>query len=174
MRLTHRHALRRRRHRTNPLMFGLNVGFFAGLIWGTLRWLLYNMNFTNALPGFMLDSFFLASFLRTGWGQLIGIASFIAFSIVATFLYMFLLGRFRGPWAGIAYGVVWWGVLFIALGPLIGIVEPVRVIGYNTLASELAVFSLWGVFIGYTHAFEYHDEASREPMMSGAGRAGAR
>ncbi|MBB3109160.1 hypothetical protein FHS18_001212 [Paenibacillus phyllosphaerae] len=174
MRVSHSQQKRRRRHRTNRLMFGLNLGFFAGLIFGVGRWIVYYLQYTRVVPGFLIDSFFRISFLKTGWGQLLGLGSFIVFSIVATFLYMFLLGRFKGPWAGLIYGAVWWGGLFLVIGPLLGLVEPIRQIGYNTLSTELAVFLIWGLFIGYTYAFEFHDEASREPMMSGVGRAGAR
>ncbi|MCA0754532.1 hypothetical protein KP806_05675 [Paenibacillus sp. N4] len=152
------------RHHTNPWLFSLKIGFFAGLIWGTVRWLFYEMKFTTELPGFAADPFFHRSFLKSFWGILIGIGSFAIISIVAALLYKVVLGRLRGPIPGMIYGAAWWALIFLAIGPWMGITEWVTRAGWNTLFTELCVFILWGVFIGYSIAFEYTDEASREPI----------
>ncbi|WP_223829704.1 YqhR family membrane protein [Paenibacillus arenilitoris] len=151
-------------HDTNPWLYAVKIGFFAGLIWGIVRWLFYAMKFTTILPGFAADPFFRESFLKTGWGMVVGIGCFIALSIIAALLYYVLLGRMRGPWPGIVYGLAWWALLFVALGPLLGVMAGVTKEGWNTLFSELCVFLLWGAFIGYSIAFEFTDEASREPL----------
>lgn len=152
------------KHHTNKWMYGLKIGFFAGLLWGIVRWLFYEMKFTKELPGLMADPFFRSTFLKTGWGIVIGIGSFIIFSIIAALLYMFVLGKLRGPWPGLLYGAVWWAIVFLALGPLLSITQPIRTAGWNTLSSEFCIFLLWGLFIGYSIAFEFTDEASREPI----------
>ncbi|MFD1955872.1 YqhR family membrane protein [Paenibacillus thailandensis] len=166
-----RHEGRRNRTRpeygkpnTNVGAYGLQVGFFAGLIWGVVNWVCYQLNLTAVVPGFIIEPFFLSSFLKTWTGIAVGIGGFIVFSIVATFIYYFLLGKIRGPWAGIAYGLVWWAVLFVAAGPVLQMVKPVTLIGWDTLTTELCLFALWGLFIGYTIAYEFTDEASREPI----------
>lgn len=151
-------------HHTNPWLYSLQIGFFAGLIWGIIRWMFYEMKFTTILPGFAADPFFKESFLKTGWGEVLGIAFFILFSIAAAFLYKIALGKLRGPWPGVLYGAVWWAILFIVVGPMLGIMGGIRQVGWNTLFTELCVFLLWGVFIGYSIAFEFTDEASREPI----------
>jgi magnesium-transporting ATPase (P-type) len=151
-------------HHTNPWLFSIKIGFFAGLIWGIIRWMFYEMKFTRILPGFAADPFFKASFLKTAWGEVVGIAAFVLFSIAAALIYKVALGRLRGPWPGILYGAAWWAILFTAVGPMLGIMESVRKAGWNTLYTELCVFLLWGVFIGYSIAFEFTDEASREPI----------
>ncbi|UVI32273.1 YqhR family membrane protein [Paenibacillus spongiae] len=163
MQLTSKRIRHKRKHRTNRVLYGLKLGFFGGLIWGATHWLLYAIHFTKVIPGFLIEPFFRHAFLKTGWGQLAGLGSFVIFSIAATYLYMLILGRLRGPRWGILYGGVWWLVIFIWLGPLIGITEPYYKIGYDTLATELSIYLLWGLFIGYTIAFEFHDEATREP-----------
>lgn len=122
------------------------------------------MNFTVVLPGFLVDSFFRQSFLKTGWGNVVGIAFFILFSIVMALLYKVLLGKFQGPWPGIFYGLAWWIIVFVGVGPMIGITGWMNQIGWNTIFTEVCVFTLWGLFIGYSIAFEFTDEASREPM----------
>ncbi|MFC4808370.1 YqhR family membrane protein [Paenibacillus sp. GCM10023250] len=152
---------------TNPFPFCLRVGFFAGLIWGATRWLLYLIHFTKVLPGFLADPFFRQSFLKTGWGHLVGLGCFIVFSIVAALIYKAVLGRIAGPWPGLFYGLFWWLVLFAAAGPMLGLFPAFNKIGYDTIFTELALYLVWGIFIGFTIAFEYTDEASREPVTAG-------
>jgi uncharacterized membrane protein YagU involved in acid resistance len=151
-------------HHTNPWVYSIKIGFFAGLIWSVARWLFYEMKFTKVIPAFAADPFFKVSFLKTAWGEVVGIGFFIIFSIIAALLYKFALGRLRGPWPGVLYGAVWWVILFVVVGPTLGILEVINKVGWNTIFSELCIFLLWGVFIGYSIAFEFTDEASREPI----------
>ncbi|MFC4777441.1 YqhR family membrane protein [Paenibacillus sp. GCM10023252] len=151
-------------HPTKTGLYLLQLGFFAGLIWGFVRWVFFEMKFTLVLPGMLLDPFMKQSFLRTGWGHGAGIAAFIVLSIVAAFLYKVVLGKLRGPWPGAVYGLLWWALLFLGIGPLLGFIKPITEAGWNTLYTEACVFTLWGLFIGYSVAFEFTDEASREPI----------
>ena len=160
-----------RPYKTNPWTYCLMLGIYAGLIWGLMRWLMYIVNFTSVIPGFLLEPFFRRSFLETYWGNLLGLGSFIVFSIVAAYIYKALLGKFTGPWAGIVYGVLWWGVLFASVGPLLGLMAPLQQLGWNTIIAELCVFTVWGLFIGFTIAFEFNNEESREPMEAAGGPA---
>ncbi|WP_338551853.1 YqhR family membrane protein [Paenibacillus sp. KS-LC4] len=154
------------KHHTNIWTYCLSTGFFAGLIWGVLRWFFYEMKFTLELPGIMADPFFRSAFLKTGWGYVVGIGSYIVFSMIAALIYGLLLRKLKGPWPGVLYGLVWWAIIFLALGPLLHVTRSVWKTGWNTLSAELCVFLLWGVFIGYTIAFEFTDEASREPVQA--------
>ncbi|WP_036708846.1 YqhR family membrane protein [Paenibacillus pinihumi] len=154
-------------HKTNRWLYGLNTGFFAGLIWGLFHWLLYSINFTRVLPGFLLDSFMQRSFLLSYWGVAAGIGAYIVFSILATYLYMLTLGQYRGPWPGLFYGMFWWAVIFLGIGPFWGMVLPFNKLGWDSITTEFCIFLIWGIFIGYTIAFEFHDEASREPANAG-------
>ena len=65
--------------------------------------------------------------------------------------------------AGIAYGIVWWAVLFVALNPWLRLTDPVKKSLWDTNISEVCIFILWGLFIGYTTAQEFTDEKLREP-----------
>ncbi|EFM09897.1 conserved hypothetical protein [Paenibacillus curdlanolyticus YK9] len=158
---------------TNPLTFCLSLGFFAGLIWGVVRGVSYWLQFTKVMPGMLAEPFFKHSFLDTGWGYAVGIAVFIVFSMIAALLYYALFGRLAGPYMGIIYGLLWWVAIFAALGPAMKITPALTVIGWDTLLTELCVFTLWGVFIGYSIAFEFTDEASREPIGSKASQSKA-
>lgn len=150
--------------RTNPWLFSIQIGFFAGLLWGVVRFVAYQFKFTVELPGFILEPFFHNSFLKSGWGFAAGIGGYIIFSIVAALLYKVFFGRLEGPWPGILYGLFWWAVLFLGIGPVLAMTKKVTLAGWNTFYTELCVFLLWGVFIGYSIAFEFTDEASREPL----------
>ncbi|RAP76501.1 YqhR family membrane protein [Paenibacillus montanisoli] len=149
---------------TNPAAYCIKVGFYAGLIWGLMHWLLFAIHFTKVTPGYLAEPFFRESFLKTGWGHAVGIGVFIVFSIIAAFIYKLLLGRIPGPWPGLIYGIVWWLLLFMTIGPFMQMMEPINKIGYDTISTECCLFAVWGLFIGYTIAFEFTDEASREPM----------
>ncbi|MFB5268387.1 YqhR family membrane protein [Paenibacillus enshidis] len=147
---------------TSPLRFSLQLGFFAGLIWGLVRWLFYILHFTVVLPGFLAEPFFKHSFMKSTAGHLTGLLFFIVFSMIATFLYTALLRKLKGPYPGLIFGAVWWTVLFVWAGPRLGMFPPVTRLTWDTLVSEFCVFLLWGLFIGYTVAFEFTDERLRE------------
>lgn len=144
--------------------FAVYVGFFAGLIWGAARWLACYLHFTKVQPGFMLEPFFTRSFVRSAAGDWSGYAAFIVFSVIASLLYTALLFRWRGPWPGILYGFGWWTVLFAIVGcPFFGLSRLFRGPDLTSLITEACIFLVWGVFIGYSTAFEFHDERQREP-----------
>ncbi|MDP4096758.1 YqhR family membrane protein [Paenibacillus sp. P96] len=147
---------------TSPLRFSLELGFFAGLIWGLVRWLFYILHFTVVLPGFIAEPFFKHSFMKSTAGHWTGLLVFILFSMAATFLYTAVLRKLKGPYPGMIYGAVWWAVLFLWAGPLLGMLPPVTKLTWDSLVSEFCVFLLWGLFIGYTVAFEFTDDRVRE------------
>ncbi|NMO96866.1 YqhR family membrane protein [Paenibacillus lemnae] len=147
---------------TNRFTFALELGFYAGFIWGGIRWVFYLLHFTTVLPGFLLEPFFKHAFLMTTAGQLAGWLSFIALSVIASLIYVLLFRKVKGPWPGIAYGIVWWALLFIALNPMFHWSLPVKKMSWDTNISEFCLFLLWGLFIGYTTAEEYTDEKLRD------------
>ncbi|MGN7761595.1 YqhR family membrane protein [Paenibacillus sp. 22594] len=146
---------------TNLWTFSLELGYFAGLIWGGARWLMYAMHFTKVLPGFLAEPFFKHDFLKTSAGNLIGYLFFIACSVIATLLYVLLFRKLKGPWPGMIYGVLWWSAIFLAGSWLFLQQRPFR-LPWNSVISEFCIFLLWGLFIGYTAAIEYTDERKRE------------
>lgn len=159
----HERLFRQQYPHTNPIAFALELGYYAGLIWGAIRWAFYTLNFTQVLPGFLLEPYFKHRFLNSTAGHLAGWLGFIAFSVIASLLYVFLFRKLKGPWPGIAYGAVWWIVLFIVLNPWLQMTRPVKLLTWDSNISEFCVFILWGLFIGYTTAQEYTDEKLREP-----------
>lgn len=144
--------------------FALYIGFFAGLIWGAVRWLAYFLKFTKVPPAFWLEPFLAESVVRSPLGHWSGYGVFVVFSILASLLYSLLFIRLRGPWPGIVYGFGWWTVIFSLVGcPLFGLAKWFTGPDAASLFTEAGMFILWGVFIGYSIAFEFHDERIREP-----------
>jgi len=87
----------------------------------------------------------------------------IIISMIAALIYLGLLGRLKGPWPGLWFGAGWWGVTYAWIGPVIGAVPPLKLIGWNSIVTDCCLFIAWGLFIGFSIAFELHNEAAREP-----------
>lgn len=123
--------------KTNKWLYTLYIGTMAGLgLWGFHR-LFHYLHFTKFK-------------IHNWWVELLVL---LFFSIVSAFLYMLILGRFKGPVASLCFGFGWWIIVAMLFLPY----------HYNTLATELALLLVWGLFIGYSYAYEFHDEAAREP-----------
>ena len=88
--------------------------------------------------------------------------------MVAAIVYWLALGKLRGPWAGFVFGAAWWGLFYALLGPMIGAVPPLRTIGWDSIVTDLCLYLIWGLFIGFSIAFELHDEWQREPKNKAA------
>ncbi|MFP4974854.1 YqhR family membrane protein [Paenibacillus sp. CN-4] len=149
---------------TNVVLFALELGFFAGLIWGGVRWILYSLKFTKVVPGFLAEPFFKHDFLVKAEGHLTGYLFFIVFSILSALLYALLFRRLKGPLPGLVYGVLWWSVLYLACSRLFLLLPPFK-LDWDSAVTDFCVFLLWGMFIGYTTAFEYTDERKRDRQM---------
>jgi uncharacterized membrane protein YagU involved in acid resistance len=146
------------------IYFALYIGFFAGIIWGLVHWIFYFFEFTKVLPAFLIDPFFHKKFMHSWIGHVSGIGVFILMSIVASLLYAIFLHKRKGPWPGILYGFVWWVFIFVLIGPLLGMLPTVWTLDLNSILSEACLFTLWGVFIGYSITLEFTDERSYEPQ----------
>lgn len=151
------------KNNTNLFLFSLNIGFFAGLIWGAVKGFFYYMSFTTLVPGYLVEPFFKHSFLLSTPGHYTGWGFFTLFSIVATMIYVFLFRKLKGPLPGMLYGVLWWCIIFLLAGPMTGMTPPFKQLSINTMVVEFCLYLLWGLFIGYTAAVEFTDERKREP-----------
>ncbi|ALS22883.1 YqhR family membrane protein [Paenibacillus naphthalenovorans] len=149
---------------TNKWFFSLYIGFFAGLFWGGLKIVQHYFHFTSLSPAFLIEPFYRHSYLMTWQGTLLGWGAYILFSIAAAILYTLLLAKAKGPWYGLGYGLVWWAVLYLFIGPLTSMMDRITLLGWNTILTDCSLFLLWGLFIGYSISFEFTDERIREPF----------
>jgi hypothetical protein len=148
---------------TSVWAFSMQIGLFAGLIWGGLKIVEYYLGFTNVPIGFLAKPFFLRSYYNSAAGFWTGWAYFILFSVAAALLYAALFRKVKGHWAGLGYGAGWWAVLYFLIGPSFGMTNRVEQLGWNTVVTDFCLFLLWGLFIGFSISFEFTDERSREP-----------
>lgn len=152
--------------RTNRWKFTLNLGFFAGLIWGAAKICFYYLGLTKVIPGFLAEPFYKHDMLASLSGHLIGWLYFVMFSVVAAFIYLLLFSKIKGPWAGIVYGLTWWSIIYLYLGPINGMMKWIDHLDWNSILVDASLFTLWGLFIGYTIAVEFNDEQLREPFTN--------
>lgn len=150
--------------RTNKWLFSLYLGFSAGLLWGGLKIVQYYFHFTSLSPAFLIEPFYKHSYLVTWQGVLLGWGVYILLSIAAALLYALLFAKAKGPWYGLGYGLAWWGILFLLIGPLSGMMNWIAFLDWNTILTDSSLFLLWGLFIGYSISFEFTDERIREPF----------
>lgn len=146
--------------------FACYVGLYGGLIWGALRWLFYVLKFSKVLPGFLIEPWFRKSFMHSWQGHLTGLGAFVLLSVAAALLYAALLWKAKGPWPGIAFGAAWYVLLMLGIAPAWGMIPRWKELWPDSASSELCLFLLWGVFIGYSIALEFTDERPREPMIT--------
>ncbi|MEX1029382.1 MAG: YqhR family membrane protein [Paenibacillaceae bacterium] len=146
------------------IYFALYIGVYAGIIWGLVRWMFYILQFTKVLPAFLIKPFFSKTFVHSWIGHLSGIGAFILLSFIASLIYAIFLRKLKGPWPGIIYGIVWWFVVCVLIGPLIRMQPALWKLDLNSILCDACVFTLWGVFIGYSITLEFTDERNYEPQ----------
>ncbi|WDH81339.1 YqhR family membrane protein [Paenibacillus urinalis] len=157
--------LEQRREITNKFVFALEIGFFAGLIWGGIQWIFYYFNFTVVPIGFLAEPFFKHAYIYKIQGHFIGWLFFIVFSLIASIIYTYLFRKLKGPIPGLIYGIAWWVILFVWIGPWTGMMKPLNQLTWDSIFSEVCLFLLWGLFIGYSIAMEFTDERKRDTQM---------
>ncbi|WP_438448790.1 YqhR family membrane protein [Gorillibacterium sp. sgz5001074] len=150
---------------TNPFTYALNIGLFAGLIWGGVKLIEFALSFTEIVPGFLIEPFFQHAYLVTYTGLALGYASFIALSMIAALIYVLLLRKLKGPLPGLVYGAAWWALIYLLVGPMTQMTPSIMQMDRNSFYSDLSLFLLWGLFIGYSIAYEFTDERSRTSLL---------
>lgn len=147
------------------------VGFFGGLIWSTFGFIAYYLNFSKVGPALILAPWALGKW-KTQWiGQLISIFIIALLSILVAIGYRFAFAKIKSMWGGIVFGVGLWAIVFYLLHPIFPGLEPMNVIGKNTITTTLCIYILYGVFIGYSISFEYRErygenQNKRQPAQS--------
>ncbi len=151
--------------RKKGIGFALYIGLAAGVFWGALKMSEFFLKFTAIPIGFLIEPFYKHAFIASWKGMLLGEGAFIIFSIMAAVIYYMILHKAKGPIIGIGYGIIWWLLIYLLIGPLSGMVPPLAEMDLNSNVTDGCLFILWGLFIGYSIAFEFTNEQSREPLI---------
>lgn len=134
------------------------IGFIGGVVWSALLAGLYYFNFSEVAP----KSFLLRPWLQNNWtdglwGHLLSIILSGIISLIPTFIYYIALKKVYSMWVGIGFGIVLWGLIFLVLQPIIPLTKPISVLSTDTIVTTICILGLYGLFIGYSIAFDYHD-----------------
>ncbi|BAM47292.1 YqhR family membrane protein [Amphibacillus xylanus] len=136
------------------------TGFFAGIIWPTLWAILNYFNFTELSPSsFVLELVFDAKWISRWYGQIISILFLSLMSILVAYIYYWLFRKLTGILPGIIYGVVLWLLLILISSSLFVHIPSLNEQNVNTIVTMLALFILYGVFVGYTISYDFLDQS---------------
>ncbi|MCR6096682.1 hypothetical protein HXA34_08980 [Salipaludibacillus agaradhaerens] len=134
------------------------IGFVGGLFWGFIGYVAYLLNFVSFGPSFLLMPWALGTWKYTQTGQWIGILFIGILSIGIAFIYRALFAKVNKFWPGLVYGGILWVLTFVLLYPLYEHAENVVKFDVNSNVTSLSLFVLYGLFIGYSISYEYHEQ----------------
>lgn len=143
-----------------PLTFTskvVTIGIVGGVFWSLIGYLTYLFKFTKVPPSLILSPWALGEWKNEQLGQWIGILAIGLVSILVAFLYKVTLVKINNMLAGIGYGVVLWVIVFYLLNPMFPELPSIMKLDKNSLITTLCLYLLYGVFIGYSISFEYHE-----------------
>ncbi|RYM06027.1 hypothetical protein EWH99_04015 [Sporolactobacillus sp. THM7-7] len=138
------------------------IGLFGGLFWGLMGLICHLLHFSSVGPSLIFSPFRLGAWKHQIGGQFLAIAAIALISVPLALVYQLLLSAFKSIWVGIAFGLLLWCIVFLALQPFIPKLSPVNHLGVNTLTTTLCLFALYGLFIGYSIAFEMEEASNKE------------
>ncbi|WP_328588704.1 MULTISPECIES: YqhR family membrane protein [Bacillaceae] len=138
------------------------IGFFGGLIWSVLGYIAFYLNFTRVGPALALMPWALGDW-KNGWmGQLVGIGFIAVVSIAVAFIYRMIFAKVNKPWPGIIYGLVLWILIFGLFNPMFPGLKPLTQLDLNTIITNICLYVVYGLFIGYSISYEYNERQVQE------------
>lgn len=133
------------------------TGLIGGIFFSSLAYLFYIFNFTNIHPRVILEPWALGTW-KYGWlGTVISIILIGVISIVAAIIYYAVLRKINNMWMGVAYGIILFLIVFFVLNPIFPGIKPWRELDLNTIVTSICLYSLYGLFIGYTISYEEYE-----------------
>lgn len=137
------------------------TGLVGGIVFSGLAYFAYLFHFTTIPPRVIIEPWALGAW-KKGWiGTVISVILFGGLSIIAALIYYALLRRFKSMWAGILYGLALFLLIFLVLYPLFPGLAPLNRLTVNTLVTTACLYTLYGLFVGYTISYEEHAGESK-------------
>lgn len=134
-----------------------SVGFFGGLLWGGIFQICNYFNFTEIGPTFLVRTWVKADFVKGWMGVALSLLCLCVISLIFAYIYSFIFRKLTSYWIGIGYGIVIWAIAFLVLRPLFPYMKTVGELSADTIVTTLCIFILYGLFVGYSISFEYHE-----------------
>jgi hypothetical protein len=141
----------------------MQIGVFAGLFWGAVWYFFYIFSFSEVGPNYFLMPFALGDWKKEIWGNLTGITVMGILSVGVAILYGAFFKKFQGIIPGVIYGLVWWALVFFAVGSLSPVIKSALGLSKETLVTTICIFIIYGVFIAYSVSFEASEEKLTGP-----------
>lgn len=147
-------------NKEKPMSFTIKcilIGFWGGLLTGIAGYFAYLLNFTKFGPALIF-----APLTMWNWGtgpvtQLSAILIIAFISILVALLYKIVMAKWYSMWGGIIYGVFIWILVFYVLNLFFPKIDPVTSLDINTLVTTMSLYIIYGLFIGYSICFDYHE-----------------
>ncbi|WP_280768403.1 YqhR family membrane protein [Salipaludibacillus daqingensis] len=138
------------------------VGFVGGILWSFIGYIAYFLNFSKVGPSMILLPWALGDWKHGHLGHWIGILVIGVLSIGVAFVYRLVFSKINSIWPGILFGAGLWMIVFGFLHPLFEEVESLVNMDLNTLITTLSLYVVFGLFIGYSISYEYHERSTNE------------
>lgn len=138
------------------------IGVFGGLFWSSIGLVCELLNFSSVGPSLLFAPFPFGSWKDRLSGQFLAIICISVISILLALLYQLTLSKFKSIWLGIGFGLFLWGIVFFALQPWLPGLPSLGRLGWNTMTTTVCLYALYGLFVGYSIAFEIEEKSNPE------------
>ncbi|MBN6888834.1 cell division protein FtsX [Cytobacillus horneckiae] len=140
------------------------TGFIGGILWSSLGYLCYVLNFTEIGPRVILDPWTIGEWKDSWLGIVIAIVLIGVISIGAALIYYVALRKFTSMWFGAAYGVGIYLLVFFILNPIFPSIAPFTELSRNTIITSFCLYLLYGIFVGYSISYETSELKKQKKM----------
>lgn len=148
--------------REQPMSFLAKViltGFIGGILWSAIGYSAYFFHFTTIGPNLALTPLAVGDWKYEPIGNVMGIFVNGLIAIFVALLYYAFLKNLKSIWAGVFYGFALWAIVFYLLPPIFPHLDAVTKLDMNTNITNICIFVLFGVFVGYSISFEQNEFA---------------
>ncbi|MCJ8006804.1 YqhR family membrane protein [Lederbergia wuyishanensis] len=146
-----------KKYQMSILQLASITGFFGGVIGTIFGYFVNYFNFTEINPKVILSPF--TGKWTDGWlGFVVTALLYGLLSIVVALLYYMVLRKQKSLIWGAIYGIIIFLIIFLALHPMIPDIKWLFRYNFNTIATELCFFLIYGLFIGYSISYEYDEQ----------------
>jgi hypothetical protein len=159
------HAKLEQNQREKPMSFMAMViitGFVGGVLWSGLAYLAYVFNLTEIHPRVILEPWAIGGWKKTWLGTVISLVFIGIVSIGAAIIYYALLRKIKSIFAGAAYGIALFLLVFFVLNPIFPGISPLRDLDKNTIIASVCFYILYGIFVGFSISYEENEIRFRE------------
>lgn len=138
--------------KARKLYKAISIGIWGAILWAFVAYVCYWLNLSKISPSHLSKLFIKNSLIFHWQGILLAFGILIFLSILFSVIYVFLFSHLYTPWIGVACGIV-----------LSAIWINWRNLDTNSIASMVSVFTLYGVFVGYSLSMEFASLNKKQP-----------